>query len=183
MKVGLVYDNGSAQGSVKLGKAYSPITSHAYTLQLLSGIKSEQKVETKQLVIHNQNFNTDRTPVAHVELDKSYPRAPMGSFTNSEHVHFLPLPRVTKQSAHKRLQAAHVLSAILLIPSTLQQFWVVPFSCGALGVGWCWLISQTIARYITHHITLIKSCQGFPPYNEQSFTDPSEMIGTVAERA
>ena len=47
VKVGLVDGNGCAQGSIRWRKAHSPITSHAYTSQILDGVKSELQVKPK----------------------------------------------------------------------------------------------------------------------------------------
>ena len=91
----------------KLKKAHSPITGHTYFSQLLDGVKSEQQVEPQQFLIYNKNLNIDKMPVAHVKLNKSYPRAPMGPFTNSEHIHFLLFQELTKVSAYEWPQTAH----------------------------------------------------------------------------
>ena len=101
MKVRLIDGNCCAQGLVQLQKTHSPNTDHTYSSQLLDGIKSEQQIEPQQFLVHNQNLNMDRMPAAHVKLNKSYPRALKGPFTNSEPIHFFPLPRLTNSSDYE----------------------------------------------------------------------------------
>ena len=135
MKVKLIDGNGCTQRLVKLRKAHSPITGHTYSSQLLDNVKSRQQVESPQFLLHNQNLSLNRTPVAHVKLNKSYPRESKGSFTNSEHIHFFPLLRVTKFTSDcEQLVSSQ---AKLLIPLTCKQFWVALLSYGTWGVGKC----------------------------------------------
>ena len=52
---------------------------HHWSYSLI--LKSKQQVEPQQFLVHNQDLNI----VARVKLNKSYPRAPKGPFTNSEY--------------------------------------------------------------------------------------------------